>query len=164
MVRSCGNLWPRPLIRMQITDVTRKSSSLTTTTTTTTRVLTLLNKFHKVFVVTLVWKRDRVVHIVLFTLCCTHCSLDVVKLSCCTRANFVYLSTGFWGYRQRVQPCTLHANMQPHLVRVSLTRVHGQRNKHKARHSFSSLPLRFVSPSRLHALICESRKPKRYCP
>ena len=34
---------PRPLIRTQITDVTRKSSSLTTTATTTTRVLTLLN-------------------------------------------------------------------------------------------------------------------------
>ena len=42
VVRSCGNLWPRPLIHMQITDVTRKSSSLTTTTTTTTCVLTLL--------------------------------------------------------------------------------------------------------------------------
>ena len=44
VVNNLRNLWPRPLIRTQIADVTRENRSLTTTTTTTTRVLILTNE------------------------------------------------------------------------------------------------------------------------
>ena len=45
VVNNLRNLWPRPLIRTQIPDVTRENRSLTTTATTTTRVLTLTTTY-----------------------------------------------------------------------------------------------------------------------
>lgn len=54
-------------------------------------------------------KRDYVVHIVLYTLCCWHCKfVELYVYECCL------LVTGVWGYSPRVQT-SMHASMPLYL-------------------------------------------------
>lgn len=103
--------------------------------------------------VTLVRKRDRIVHIVLHTLLCW-CWKVIVNVL------YIYklcrLVTRVLGYNQWVQTCR-HADMPLHLVCVLLARVH-IKNKHNVGHSFRFIGTTVIfhpTPSQLHAPVCK---------